>query len=244
MLAALRIGEFTLARRTASSVLSANDADAEALTLSGDALWAAGFFDEADREYARALAVDSESSARARFGIARSLSSRSRLNEALSEVESRAASWLRTIPICRRCRGQSSNDSTDSKMPRRRTTEYADSAAQARVSGDRDCAQPRDACCAASRSVRRSKSAQEDANRSPHPAVQAGEQQDRRPRSVERCAGRVGARYRRGAHGRVAGCRERRRNPHSDARRSPPASAVPPFAASDWAAQTASRSDR
>ena len=50
--AALRIGEFTLARRTAS-ILSTNDADAEALTLSGDALWAAGFFDEADREYAR-----------------------------------------------------------------------------------------------------------------------------------------------------------------------------------------------
>jgi Flp pilus assembly protein TadD len=85
VLAALRIGEFTLARRTAA-VLSASDADAEALALSGDALWAAGFFDEADREYERALSVDSES-ARARFGFARSLSSRSRLNEALGEVE-------------------------------------------------------------------------------------------------------------------------------------------------------------
>ena len=77
VLAALRIGEFTLARRTAA-VLSASDADAEALALSGDALWAAGFFDEADREYERALNVDAES-ARARFGFARSLSSRSRL---------------------------------------------------------------------------------------------------------------------------------------------------------------------
>ena len=86
VLAALRVGEFTLARRTASSFLSTNDTDAEALTLSGDALWAAGFFDEADREYARALAVDS-SSARARYGIARSLGSRSRLTEALSEVD-------------------------------------------------------------------------------------------------------------------------------------------------------------
>ena len=85
VLAALRVGEFTLARRTAS-VLSSNDRDAEALTLSGDALWAAGFFDEADREYARALAVDTNS-ARARYGIARSLSSRSRLAEALTEVE-------------------------------------------------------------------------------------------------------------------------------------------------------------
>ena len=83
--AALRIGEFTLARRTAS-VLSQSDADVEALTLAGDAFWAAGFFDEADREYERALAVDSESP-RARHGIARSLSSRSRLTEALAEVE-------------------------------------------------------------------------------------------------------------------------------------------------------------
>ena len=47
------------------SVLSASDADAEALALSGDALWAAGFFDEADREYERALSVDSESARRA-----------------------------------------------------------------------------------------------------------------------------------------------------------------------------------
>ncbi|HVQ15617.1 MAG TPA: tetratricopeptide repeat protein, partial [Vicinamibacterales bacterium] len=85
VLSALRVGEFTLARRTAST-LSSNDHDAEALTLSGDALWAAGYFDEADREYARALEVDPDS-ARARYGIARSLSSRSRLSEALTEVE-------------------------------------------------------------------------------------------------------------------------------------------------------------
>ena len=85
VLAALRVGEFTLARRTASA-LTSNDRDAEALTLSGDALWAAGFFDEADREYTRALDADMNS-ARARYGIARSLSSRSRLDEALTEVE-------------------------------------------------------------------------------------------------------------------------------------------------------------
>jgi Flp pilus assembly protein TadD len=85
VLAALRIGEFTVARR-AASILSTHDADSEAMTLSGDALWAAGFFDEADREYARALAVDSKS-ARARYGIARSLTSRSRLTEALGEID-------------------------------------------------------------------------------------------------------------------------------------------------------------
>ncbi len=85
VLAALRVGEFTVARR-AASILSTHEADAEALTLSGDALWAAGFFDEADREYARALVVDPRSG-RARYGIARSLSSRSRLTQALGEVE-------------------------------------------------------------------------------------------------------------------------------------------------------------
>ena len=89
VLSALRVGEFTLARRTAAS-LSSNDHDAEALTLSGDALWAAGFFDEADREYARALEIDPDS-ARARYGIARSLGSRSRLSEALTEVEAALA---------------------------------------------------------------------------------------------------------------------------------------------------------
>ncbi len=81
---ALRVGEFTLARRTAARL--SENGDAESLPLAGDALWAAGFFDEAEREYARALAIDSES-ARARFGHARSLSSRSRLDEALAEAE-------------------------------------------------------------------------------------------------------------------------------------------------------------
>jgi Flp pilus assembly protein TadD len=85
VLAALRVGEFTLARRAAAA-LSLNATDAEALTLAGDALWAAGFFDEADHEYTRAMGLDPQS-ARARFGLARSLSSLSRLPEALVEVE-------------------------------------------------------------------------------------------------------------------------------------------------------------
>ena len=83
VLSALRIGEFTLARQTASTL--SQNTDAESLTLSGDALWAAGFFDEAEREYARALVSDPESP-RARFGHARSLTSRSRLSEALDEA--------------------------------------------------------------------------------------------------------------------------------------------------------------
>ena len=84
VLSALRVGEFTLARRTASTL--SENGDAESLTLAGDALWAAGFFDEAEQEYSRALTVDAES-ARARYGLARSLNSRSRLSDALVEAE-------------------------------------------------------------------------------------------------------------------------------------------------------------
>jgi len=83
--AALRIAEFDVARREAEALTREVGADAESLTLSGDAMWAAGLFEEADREYARARELDGMSS-RARFGIARSLASRSRLEEALAEA--------------------------------------------------------------------------------------------------------------------------------------------------------------
>ena len=91
--AALRIAEFDVARREAETLARDAGMDAEALTLYGDALWSAGRFDEADREYTQALALDSGSS-RARFGLARSLGARSRLREALAEA--RAA--LRSAP--------------------------------------------------------------------------------------------------------------------------------------------------
>src|SRR5688572_9811367 len=79
---ALRIAEFTLAREEAEHFAGRVD-DGEASALRGDALWAMGQFDEADPEYARALALNSESS-RGRFGAARSLAIRSRLYEALT----------------------------------------------------------------------------------------------------------------------------------------------------------------
>jgi predicted aspartyl protease/Flp pilus assembly protein TadD len=83
--AALRIAEFDVARREAETLARDAGMDAEVLALFGDALWSAGQFDEADGEYARALALEPESS-RARFGIARSLGARSRLVEALAEA--------------------------------------------------------------------------------------------------------------------------------------------------------------
>ena len=74
-----------MARQEAEKLASVPGADAEALSLLGDALWSNGLFDEADRAYDRALAAAPESP-RARFGRAKSLATRSRLSEALAEA--------------------------------------------------------------------------------------------------------------------------------------------------------------
>ena len=88
--AALRIAEFDLARAEAETLSSEAPADAEAQTLLGDALWANGLFDEADASYRGAIA-GAPGSSRARFGLARSLATRSRLDEALQEALTTAA---------------------------------------------------------------------------------------------------------------------------------------------------------
>ena len=87
---ALRVAEFDLARAEAESLNAFETPDAESRTLLGDALWASGLFAEADEAYEEALALAPESS-RARFGLARSLVSRSRLDEALHEALAIAA---------------------------------------------------------------------------------------------------------------------------------------------------------
>jgi Flp pilus assembly protein TadD/predicted aspartyl protease len=86
---ALRIAEFEMALREADVLNDTAAADAEARTLLGDALWANGRFDEADDAYRKAL--EEAGSTRARFGLARSLASRTRLEEALGEAEKAAA---------------------------------------------------------------------------------------------------------------------------------------------------------
>jgi tetratricopeptide (TPR) repeat protein len=80
--AALRIGEFAVARREGEALRTAAMADPEVRALYGDALWGAGLFDEGEAEYRAALALNPGSS-RARLGVARSLASHSRLQEAL-----------------------------------------------------------------------------------------------------------------------------------------------------------------
>ena len=82
---ALRIAEFDLAQKEAELLRAEAPTDPEALSLYADSLWSAGLFDEADDVYRQALSINAESS-RARFGIARSLATRTKLNEALTEA--------------------------------------------------------------------------------------------------------------------------------------------------------------
>ena len=83
--AGLRIAEFELARVEAETLVGDAPQDAEAQTLLGDAMWANGLFDESDAAYREAIALAPESS-RAHFGLARSMTSRSQLEEALKEA--------------------------------------------------------------------------------------------------------------------------------------------------------------
>jgi tetratricopeptide (TPR) repeat protein len=87
---ALRIAEFDLAQKEGELLRASAPTDPEMLSLYADSLWAGGFFDEADEIYRQALALNKESS-RARFGVARSLATRSKLEEALTEAEAAAA---------------------------------------------------------------------------------------------------------------------------------------------------------
>lgn len=83
---ALRIGEFTEAQQEAHSLLEVAPQNAEVLTVHADALWSAGAFDEAEAEYRDALGRVPGMS-RAMHGVARSLASRNRLDEAMDTAQ-------------------------------------------------------------------------------------------------------------------------------------------------------------
>ena len=88
---ALRLAEFDKARLEGERLNTQASGDAEALALYGDALWAAGLFDEADSTYLKAIAVEPGSS-RGRFGEARSLAATSQLPRALDAALAASAS--------------------------------------------------------------------------------------------------------------------------------------------------------
>ena len=87
---ALRIAEFDLAQKEGELLRASAPSDPDALALYADSLWSGGLFDEADAVYRQALSINKESS-RARFGLARSLATRSKLDEALTEAQAAAA---------------------------------------------------------------------------------------------------------------------------------------------------------
>jgi predicted aspartyl protease/Flp pilus assembly protein TadD len=87
---ALRVAEFGVAVTQLAS-LDSKDADPDSLALAGDALWAGGRFDEAEKAYRDAVALV-PGHARARHGIAKALASRNQLDAALDEAMAALAS--------------------------------------------------------------------------------------------------------------------------------------------------------
>ena len=84
--ALLPVAEFTRAQIEAQVLRELAPGDPEMIALVGDALWGGGLFDEAEQVYRDALAMDPGSGA-ARHGLARSLTTRQRYEEALDWVQ-------------------------------------------------------------------------------------------------------------------------------------------------------------
>ena len=85
VVALLRTGDFTGASGAAER-LRADDPGPRAMALYGDAAWSAGLFEESERAYDQALALDG-AEPRARHGHARALAARGRLQEAYEEAQ-------------------------------------------------------------------------------------------------------------------------------------------------------------
>ena len=83
---ALRIGDFSHAYADAQLLAKTAAKDAESIALYGDALWAVGLFEESEQKYQDALSVQRDSG-RALHGLARSLSGRNKLKEALEAAQ-------------------------------------------------------------------------------------------------------------------------------------------------------------
>jgi Flp pilus assembly protein TadD/predicted aspartyl protease len=99
---ALRIGSFQKARTAAEVLREEQPLDAFALAVYGDAMWSAGLFDEAERGYQEALAIQPEE-ARGHNGASRVLSARGRYDQALEHslqavrLEPREADFHHTL---------------------------------------------------------------------------------------------------------------------------------------------------
>ncbi len=83
----LQVAEFTRAHIEAETLWGLDPQNPVSLALVGDALWAAGLFDEAEAVYRDVLAIDPQSGG-GRHGLARSLKTRQALDEALDWIHS------------------------------------------------------------------------------------------------------------------------------------------------------------
>jgi len=90
LLSLLQVAEFTRAQQEAAYLEELAPRDPKVLALTGDALWAAGLFAEAEQVYRDVLAVDPESGG-ARHGLAKSLATRHLYDEALDWAEAALA---------------------------------------------------------------------------------------------------------------------------------------------------------
>jgi Flp pilus assembly protein TadD/predicted aspartyl protease len=86
VLSRLRVGDFRGALTDSESLLRPHPDNALLLAVHGDALWAAGLFQEAEAAYDKSLTFDS-SLARGHNGHARSLSARNQLIAAMTEAQ-------------------------------------------------------------------------------------------------------------------------------------------------------------
>jgi Flp pilus assembly protein TadD len=81
----LRTAAFQDARSEAAALAEAHPRNGLAQALHGDALWAAGYFDEAESQYRRGREL-APGEGRARNGLAKALAARSQLDEAMEEA--------------------------------------------------------------------------------------------------------------------------------------------------------------
>ena len=98
VIAALKLGDFSHAFADAQLLAKTSPRDAESIALLGDSLWAIGHFEEAERKFQDAMAVQPDN-ARAMHGTARSLSARNKLQEALTTAEAALARAPRDAEI-------------------------------------------------------------------------------------------------------------------------------------------------
>ena len=86
----LRVAEFSRLYREATSLRAVAPRNPVALTLYGDAVWAAGLLQDAEPAYRDALALNPDE-ARAHHGLARSLAAQGRLTDAMTELQAALA---------------------------------------------------------------------------------------------------------------------------------------------------------